>query len=265
MVDGVTDAGVVTADLGDLGISVPINPASPVEIQPSDPSAPTMTVSLPDELDLKSGRVAADGTVVYEGRGDTDVAVQMLDDGSTRLQTITNSADGPQEFSYSFGDGIKPIAVGDGTIELVQDYGQVAMTVGVVDAAWALDANGNPVATEYRIDGDSVVQVVAPDTGTAFPIVADPKISWAWWGFTVYYNKADTITMASGYAGCAALSVLIPDPTVTKVVAATCGVASVFAGDALARGKCIKLVKYGWVGPAVPQQYGGSEFGRYCR
>jgi hypothetical protein len=143
----------------------------------------------------------------------------------------------------------------------VQDYGVAAVSVGVVDDAWALDADGQPVDTEYRIEGDTLVQVISPDADTAFPVVADPRVVYSWWGFTVYYNKSETVTIASGSAACAALTVLIPDPTVTKVVAATCGLLAVWAADAASRGRCIKLVKYGYIGPGVPQQYSGG----YCR
>lgn len=179
--------------------------------------------------------------------------------------TISKDARAPREFVYAFGDGVRPVVDADGTVELVEDAGTALLTVGKVDRAWATDAAGSSVRTHYEVRGNALVQVVAPDARTTYPVVADPRISYAWWGFTVYYNKSDTITIASGAAGCAALTVLIPDPTVTKVVAATCGLLAVFAGDALARGKCVKLVKYGWVGPGVPQQYGGTEFGRYCR
>jgi len=42
------------------------------------------------------------------------------------------------------------------------------------EAAWAKDANGAPVATRYRLEGNTLVQVVDFDQHTAFPVVADP-------------------------------------------------------------------------------------------
>jgi hypothetical protein len=265
VVTGVTGANRITADVGTVEIAVPVDPQASIEIAPSNPSAPTLRVNLPEEVTAGSGRVAKDGTIVYEGDGNTDASVQVLADGSVRLQTITHAATDSQEFTYTFGEGITPVDAGDGTIALVQRAGSALMTVGSVDKAWAVDADGRQVATEYRVEGDALVQVVSPDQDASFPVVADPKITYALWNFTVYFNKWDTITIATGAAGCAVVTVLIPDPTVSKVVAVTCGLLSVFAADASARGNCVKLVKYAYIGPAVLQQYGGSEAGGYCK
>jgi hypothetical protein len=43
------------------------------------------------------------------------------------------------------------------------------------EAAWAKDANGAPVSTRYRLEGNTLVQVVDFDQNTAFPVVADPS------------------------------------------------------------------------------------------
>ncbi|HHT7068150.1 hypothetical protein [Bacillus thuringiensis] len=40
--------------------------------------------------------------------------------------------------------------------------------------AWAKDANGKPVATHYKVDGNKLIQVVEFDKNTAFPVIADP-------------------------------------------------------------------------------------------
>ncbi|WP_257131989.1 hypothetical protein [Bacillus toyonensis] len=40
--------------------------------------------------------------------------------------------------------------------------------------AWAKDANGNPVSTHYKVEGNKLIQVVDFDENTAFPVIADP-------------------------------------------------------------------------------------------
>ncbi|MFI2458221.1 hypothetical protein [Streptomyces sp. NPDC019539] len=50
---------------------------------------------------------------------------------------------------------------------------------------WAKDANGNEVATSYRLEGNTLVQKIETKNDTAFPVVADPKISY---GLRIYAN-----------------------------------------------------------------------------
>lgn len=56
------------------------------------------------------------------------------------------------------------------------------LILGTFALPWAKDANGKPVATSYRIDGDSIVQTLKFDANTAFPVVADPfwRSVWKW-------------------------------------------------------------------------------------
>ena len=44
-------------------------------------------------------------------------------------------------------------------------------TVGAYDGAWALDEEGKPVASKFRIEGNSLVQTVSLKKATAFPVV----------------------------------------------------------------------------------------------
>jgi hypothetical protein len=49
--------------------------------------------------------------------------------------------------------------------------------VGAYDAPWASDARGRSLATSYRIDGRALVQTVAFDRRTRFPVTIDPVYS----------------------------------------------------------------------------------------
>lgn len=51
--------------------------------------------------------------------------------------------------------------------------------VATLSAPWAVDANGDQLATHYVVDRDSLVQVIDIQEETVFPVVADP--SWAWY------------------------------------------------------------------------------------
>lgn len=77
-----------------------------------------------------------------------------------------------------------PIDVPDGATLNTQPDGSVFVTgedglpLAVLDVPWALDAEGTNVPTHFRIEGDTVVQVVQPDADTAFPVIADPDFWW---------------------------------------------------------------------------------------
>lgn len=47
--------------------------------------------------------------------------------------------------------------------------------ISTFSSPWAKDANGKPVPTSYRLEGNVPVQTIQTDTSTAYPVVADPK------------------------------------------------------------------------------------------
>ncbi|MFV8381388.1 hypothetical protein [Corynebacterium hindlerae] len=46
----------------------------------------------------------------------------------------------------------------------------------MVDPAWAIDANGNQVETQYAVEGDVLVQKTQITKTAVLPVVADPYI-----------------------------------------------------------------------------------------
>ncbi|MGC4154954.1 MAG: hypothetical protein QM628_18190 [Propionicimonas sp.] len=52
----------------------------------------------------------------------------------------------------------------------------VTTQVALIEAPWAVDANGRALKTRYELEGDTLVQVIETDESTAFPVVADPGI-----------------------------------------------------------------------------------------
>lgn len=94
----------------------------------------------------------------------------------------------------------------DGSIDLVLNEtfeedgvsAEVTATVGTIEPAWAVDANGAPVPTSYDVT-DGVLTQHVDTAGAAFPVVADP--TWAITGPTQVrfrFNRAETATIASG-------------------------------------------------------------------
>ncbi|MDN4614151.1 DUF2599 domain-containing protein [Leifsonia sp. F6_8S_P_1B] len=181
--------GVLVAESRDEAISVEL----PVEgggLSLSDSSTGIeVGVGLPEETSTGRPEVADDGTVVYRadpGSG-VDVAAQVVEDGSVRIQTVIDSASAPHEFTY-------PLDLPEGAVlSMTADGGVVATAPGGdfllgIRPPWAKDAEGRDVPTSYRLDGDSLVQSVASPDSAQYPMVADPwlgialidKVSKAW-------------------------------------------------------------------------------------
>lgn len=176
------------------------------------------------------------GTVFLAG------LTQMLSDGSVRLQTVMQSAQGPSRFTYHFA-GAVPVVQNDESIALVQTIettGLVAeATVGKIGPAWAVDANGRPVATHYEIKGNGIlVQVIETNKTTKYPVVADPTVGFTWQGINVYFNKSETAFLASEKVSIITLiASFIPPTMIPGTIVAVAGIA---AGQARDKGMCLK-------------------------
>jgi hypothetical protein len=113
------------------------------------------------------------------------------------MQTIINNPSAAREFSYGIGAGFQPVKATDGSIWVAGFSKSGEYQAFGVGNAWARDANGKAVPTHYEIRGHDLVQIVTPNAGAAYPIVADP--SWIWysgaWG--AGFSKAETRSLAS--------------------------------------------------------------------
>lgn len=201
---------------------------------------------------VKSGQ----GTVTYPNAAadGADLAVQPTDDGIRALVTIKD-ADAPREYRFplTLPQGATAEAQADGSVAVVKDGGRL----GAFSAPWAKDAVGKPVQTSYRIDGDTLVQTVAFNSDTSFPVVADPHYTWGIITGTIYFNKSETKDLALG-AG-AAVAIL---GAVTKVTPLTVsGIALTAAANiAINHGQCVKVSTASTVG-----MYSGKAGDGYCK
>lgn len=173
-----------------------------------------ISMSLPEEFNHMEGTLAGDGTIVYtEEKTDAALTVQAVKkqqddiclDGFRSLLTIKN-AHAPHEYSFQFDlpEGAKLVQDGD-YINIINENNMVTdengenpepEVLGVIEPAWAKDINGNSVNTYYRINGNTLTQVVEFNENSDFPIIADPTViimskpdcAFDWWA-TAYTIK----------------------------------------------------------------------------
>lgn len=245
-------------------VEAPVDPSKPVLL--GTPEGAGLEISLPTEINVNNGVLASDGSVVYTDRTEgVHAAVQALDDGAVRLQTVLETPEAPKTYTYDLGEGVIPSLLDDGSVELLVDLEDgVRASVGVLDAPWAVDADGRDVETWYTVEGASVVQHVAHGEGSAYPITADPKGSVTWWNTTLYFNRAETRLYGAGAGSVGTVSAWFPTvPTVAigRVLQIHAATFAVY----YAKGSCGKFVMYGHLSAPIPQPYGGSEAGGYCK
>lgn len=114
-------------------------------------------------------------------------------------------SDSAHEYGYAM-EGFVPVLDGEGGAVFISTAAEGASVP--VESAWAVDVNGKSVPTHYEVRGNELVQVVVPNKGTAYPIVADPTWGWklAAWGLTLNRSEVAGISSYGAAVGmCAAL------------------------------------------------------------
>lgn len=187
------------------------------------------------------------GIRTFDG-ANSDFAVRATEDGVQALSIVSDSY-APRRASYEFPG--KTLTWGSDGVVIVRTGSATGQPVAVIDAAWAKDSKGAAVNTRYTITGDTLVQVIEPTAATSYPVVADPRVRTAYYGWSVDFTKTETIYMAGGATACWAVSAAIPEPAVSKAVAVSCGLVSAWVGTAAALGKCVS-VKVLWTTTVVP-------------
>lgn len=162
----------------------------------------TLNVLPPHELELAPGEISPDGTVVYESLvGGADFAVQALDSGAVRMQTIIHSEDDPLEYTYALADGFQPVEAADGTLVAYRFDEDGQFQAFVIEEPWARDAMGKPVETRYELSDGAITQIVVPGLDTTFPVVADPTWQWYAAAYGAGFSKQETRDLANVGAG----------------------------------------------------------------
>ena len=158
------------------------------------------------------------------------------------------------------GDVLQP--TDDGGLDIVDGGG---LTVGRIAAPWAKDAAGASLTTRYRLVGSRLAQDVDVTATTAYPILADPQLTWGYVTGTLYFNIPETQKIKSaGFlsAACAPFA-LVAQPA-GAILASWCalnwGYLVYLAGQADSHSQCLD-VKFG-LGYANPTA--GTYSGGYC-
>lgn len=193
--------------------------------------------------------------MVLEGGQSAETVVQSTDNG-VRFLSVIKDAQAPTSYEYRIpsatltknADGSVSVQAADGS------------RVGILPA-WALDATGASVPTEYEVRGDVLVQNVR-HAGFAYPVVADPAFSnclvrtfipgtcvkWNRTETTRLYNNAAAGAGAGSAAG-AACSYIPSSPAPIGAIKIACGaaIASKFAdytsslNSAHSQRKCLEM------------------------
>lgn len=139
--------------------------------------------------------------VSYDNNNGSATVPVVLNDGTLQINTVISDASAPKRYDYPLnvprGQLLRLTA--NGAAIVTDDDGNISAIVAV---PWAKDANGRAVSTHFEVSGNTLTQVVDFTAATAFPVVADPSVTWLWWGRTIKYSTSETRQVAN-FAGTA--------------------------------------------------------------
>ncbi len=157
--------------------------------------------AIPTQDLSQSPTFVGDNAIYNNTKSDTSFVIRPIASGMQTLIDISGSTAPAQfDFSIPLPPGTHYQVTADGSAEIVTAKGLV---IGTLAKPWATDANGNSVPTSYTFKGDTIVQTVAHQ-GAVYPVVADPSVSWNWWGYQVRFTKSETKIIAWGVTAVAA-------------------------------------------------------------
>ncbi len=202
------DSVIVTVPSSTTSLDVHKNSGAPVHDIADDATT---------EADFSTSGIATAPTSLT----DTDVGVQSVSDGA-RLLSVANSAAASHKMTYTFslpaGAQLVPATASlddennndpdlTPTTYVIVQNDQI---IGDIEAPWAKDANGASVPTSYTVSGNQLIQTVDFTSANAFPVVADPKVSFGWWIYT-RWSRAEVRRVALKIGGGAAVITAVCD------------------------------------------------------
>lgn len=215
--EGASSARSLSVESADSSseISLPTDADPSASISTAD--AGTLSITPP------SGETKQHGAAALTTAENTVVSQQV--DNHTVRQSAVLDADSSerQEYVLTSDREISLELTESGAIDIVHPSESGRFVTGQIEAPWAIDAEGKSLPTRYDIEGSKVTQVVDTDNA-AFPVVADPKITY---GAGVYLNLTGTemnaVSAAAGsilaggvFVGCTVTN--IPVPSVVKTI-----------------------------------------------
>lgn len=159
----------------------------------SSEGGPSISVSLPNAGSGISSTELENGMTSFDNEDGSSTVPVAKEDGSVQVTTVISSSNAPNEYIYQFNlpEGIS-ISPHDGGANFVNAAEEV---VGGIAPAWAVDAEGAQVPTRFKIEGETVTQIVDHE-GFEYPVVADPM-----WGTDLiksasWINRSGTVSLS---------------------------------------------------------------------
>lgn len=237
-----TGVNAINSTAGTTAVTVPVDPAAGITLGIGERA---MSIGLPFARGADHAIVEQPGVVSFDNNNGSTTVPVVQRDGTVLINTVISAATAPQRYDYPIrvpeGHSLRLLASGAAIVG--DDAGGLS---AVIAAPWAKDSLGNPVPTHYEVQGDTLTQVVDFTPSTAFPVVADPAVTWLLWGRTVKYSKAETqevvrftdsaqmfsyLCIVGGLAGAACTTVANLGLQIVKNA----------AQNALRAGRCIQL------------------------
>ncbi|MFK4362358.1 hypothetical protein ABH939_005893 [Rhodococcus sp. 27YEA6] len=174
------------------GASVTKTGAASVSVSSETGATVTLTA------DGTSGTRVVDDTAVADVAGATIVSEAMAQDSARQAISIPDaSAPTSYTFTLDVPEGLSTRVAADGDVEIFGVAEGVDIVFGSIAAPWAKDANGANVPTSFQVNGNTLTQTVEHNGGTAYPVTADPKLTF---GTSVYLNLWGSEANAIAYA-----------------------------------------------------------------
>lgn len=191
-----TGENAIDSTVANVDIVVPVDPADGIAL---DGAGRSISLGLPFASDAETAKVEQLGVVSYDNNNGSTTVPIVNEDGSVQINTVIENAEAPTRYEYpmTLPTGASLRAVDDGSIEVADAAG---VAFAIIAAPWAKDANGSAVATHYEIQGATLAQIVEHNVGgIVFPVVADPKASFLWWGIAYKLSNSETRDLSANF------------------------------------------------------------------
>lgn len=238
---------ITIASLSFTGLlpTMPVSDTSPPELGASlrDDTLQSMLSTLPSatlvredtsvsyyhrDSDVSLTSQSSLGDLVIEQVSDNEALTVTSSDYLQLISVVNDANDLPRYRLSTTDEDIELEYLGD-TIEVRANNGYVSTVVGTIEQPWAIDAEGKHVETFYTIDGNDIVQHI--DSHAAFPVIADPKVTFGWGVYlTLWGSEANMIVKTASVIAAIGSAVIcnglskIPHPVTRGVVSALCAV-----------------------------------------
>lgn len=226
-----TGTNAIHATVAKAAVNVPVDPSAPVTL---GAGGAALRIGLPFADKAGNAIVEKPGIVAYDNKNGSMTIPAVRKDGRVQLNTVIASAKAPARYDYRLGvpEGQFLELAPDGSAYIATENGSVI--TGVVSSPWAKDARGKPVSTHYEIAGNTLTQVVDFTRNTAFPVVADPSISFGTY-IVVKMSQATAQAIAGGSAATAVALLSLGGPLVGVLAAAVYGTVASYNAAGLAK------------------------------